>query len=203
VQGLEGVDGRWRVKGVPFEAPFDQVLLTTSASAVSRLRVGDQTPFEFLNSIPHPPVTVLNVGFPREAVRHPLDGFGCLVPAAERRSILGIIFTSTLFPGRAPAGHVAFTVMLGGSLQPDLAKPSASEAWKAAQSDVQALLGIGGQAPAFLEATHYPSAIPQYTLAHASLLSKMEAAEQALPGLILGGNFRRGISLPDRIGQTV
>ena len=35
------------------------------------------------------------------------------------RSILGVIFSSSLFPGRAPKGHVALTVFVGGALQPD------------------------------------------------------------------------------------
>ena len=55
----------------------------------------------------------------RDQVAHPLDGFGALVPAAERRSLLGVLFSSTLFPGRAPAGHVALTVFAGGMRQPD------------------------------------------------------------------------------------
>ena len=45
-----------------------------------------------------------------------------LVPAAEKLSVLGVLFNSTLFPGRAPAGQVLLTVFVGGARQPELAE---------------------------------------------------------------------------------
>src|SRR5690606_6749909 len=74
-----------------------------------------------LREIQHPPVVSVFTGFRRSKVRHPLDGFGALVPEVERGSILGILFSSTLFPGRAPDGHVALTSFVGGTRQPELA----------------------------------------------------------------------------------
>ncbi|HEY3754903.1 MAG TPA: protoporphyrinogen oxidase [Opitutaceae bacterium] len=203
VQGLVRNGGRWRIEDLSEAGEFDEVLVSLPAKAASGLRIDGDYPLRFLEAIPHPPVTVLNVGFRRSDVRHPLDGFGFLVPSVERRLIMGVIFTSTLFPGRAPSGHVAMTVMLGGALQPDCAKLTEADAWQAAQVDVRELLGVSAATPAFLEATHYESAIPQYTLAHGELLQKMKAAESAHSGLWLGGNYRGGISLPDRLNQTV
>lgn len=181
---------------------FDRILLTLPAHTAARLRIGGAEPLRFLADIPHPPVTVLTLGFPRAAVRHPLDGFGCLVPAAEKRSILGIIFTSSLFPHRAPAGHVAFTVMLGGTLQPLLAKPTPAEAWAAAQPDVCELLGATGE-PTFLEATRYAAAIPQYTLGHAPVLAAIADFQSRHPGVILDGSYRHGIALPDCLATAL
>ena len=62
------------------------------------------------------------LGYRREQVAHPLDGFGALVPALERRSILGALFSSTLFPHRAPDGHVALTIFAGGMRQPEIGR---------------------------------------------------------------------------------
>ena len=74
-----------------------------------------------LASIPHPPVAVVALGFRREEVIHPLDGFGFLVPEVERKHVMGVIFSSTVFPGRAPEGHVLLTAFVGGVRNPDLA----------------------------------------------------------------------------------
>jgi len=64
--------------------------------------------------------SVLALGFRRDQLSHPLDGFGFLVPEVERRRVLGAVFSSSLFPERAPAGHVMLTVFVGGTRDPDL-----------------------------------------------------------------------------------
>ena len=74
--------------------------------------------FAIFDEIDHPPVAVTTLGFKREDVKHPLDGFGFLVPKVENFQILGALFPSTLFPNRAPANHVAITTFVGGARQP-------------------------------------------------------------------------------------
>ncbi len=211
ITGLKQSGSGWQVTGTDLIGhelgtdPFDQVIITLPALAAAQLSIeaeqsvplGRQTiPLRFLAEIPHPPVTALFAGFRREEVRHPLNGFGCLVPAVERRSILGILFSSSLFPDRAPEGHVALTVMLGGALNPQAARNSAEEAWAVARADVEALLGVNA-APTYLRAVHYPAAIPQYHLGYGSIIFKINTFEKTYPGLVLEGNYRHGISVPD------
>jgi oxygen-dependent protoporphyrinogen oxidase len=205
VTGLTQAGAAWHLAGtgaIAEPAEFDEVIITLPAKAAAALRVqtssGSAEPFAFLGAIPHPPVTALFAGFRSEAIKHPLNGFGCLVPAAEQRNILGILFSSSLFPDRAPPGHAALTIMLGGALQPALARLSALEAWAVARADVESLLGIT-EHPVMLEAVHYPEAIPQYNVGHGQILSAIAKVEQALPGLKLAGSYRGGISVPDRI----
>ncbi|MBV8199750.1 MAG: protoporphyrinogen oxidase, partial [Acidobacteria bacterium] len=71
-------------------------------------------------AIPHAPVAVVALGYERDQVLHPLDGFGFLAPHREGRRILGCLFSSSLFPERAPAGRVLLTVMAGGRRRPQL-----------------------------------------------------------------------------------
>jgi len=214
ITGLKQSGPGWSVKGIDLIGRelgtdsfgyFDQVVITLPAQAAARLSIetesqvplGHQTiPLRFLAEIPHPPVTSLFAGFRRDEVRHPLNGFGCLVPAVEHRSILGILFSSSLFPHRAPDGHVALTIMLGGALSPQTALPSAEEAWAVARADVETLLGVSAS-PTYLRAIHYPAAIPQYYVGYSHILLKMNTFEQTYPGLILDGNYRHGISVPD------
>ena len=44
----------------------------------------------------------VTLGYRRDAVRHPLDGFGFVVPQVERRPVIAGTFSSVKYPGRAP-----------------------------------------------------------------------------------------------------
>jgi oxygen-dependent protoporphyrinogen oxidase len=197
-----GADRRWRVDWETAQGPrhedFDCVVAALPAGSLARLPIGPEKamPLSGLEGIGHPPVASVFVGFRRDQVRHPLDGFGALVPAAEKKSIMGILFTSSLFGGRAPAGHVAVTVLAGGVLQPEVARLAPDLLAERVLADLEALLGTRGQ-PAFLRQTLWKRAIPQYELGHGVHLEAMAACERAHPGLFIGGNARDGISLPD------
>src|SRR6185295_7667364 len=116
---------------------------------------------EPLRELVYAPAASLALGFRREDVAHPLDGFGVLVPEAERRNILGAIFSSSLFPGRAPAGHVLVSCYMGGMRAPELATRDTAAAVGLALDDLRVMLGVRGR-PAFVHHTVFPKAIPQY-----------------------------------------
>jgi protoporphyrinogen/coproporphyrinogen III oxidase len=128
-------------------------------------------------------------------VAHPLDGFGLLVPAVEHRSILGVLFSSSLFAGRAPDGHVALTVMVGGARDPEVASLPPERLLARIRPDLTELLGVTGE-PVFSRHTLWPRAIPQYNLGYEHHLGAMAACERANPGLYIGGQARDGIALP-------
>jgi oxygen-dependent protoporphyrinogen oxidase len=153
-----------------------------------------------LASIIHPPVGVLALGFRREDVTHPLDGFGFLTPEVERRQVLGVIFSSTLFPGRAPEGHVLLTAFVGGVRNPDLANADLPTLTARVQDDLRALLGARGE-PTFRAFHLWPKAIPQYTLTHGRFKEIMDEAERRNPGLALAGSYRDGVALAEVIAS--
>jgi oxygen-dependent protoporphyrinogen oxidase len=147
-----------------------------------------------LETIDYPPVSVLSLGFKRNDVKHPLDGFGFLVPECENRQILGVLFPSSIFPKRAPAGEVLLAVFVGGARQPECATTD-TEALKAkVLPELREILGVCGE-PAFIHHRHWKKAIPQYTLGYGEQLEKMEQIEQNYPGLKLAGNYRTGVSV--------
>jgi len=194
---------RWRVgvrdrDGSAREETFDAVVSALSAPALAKLPFGGagERPFSFLGAVPHAPIASLFLGFRRDQVRHSLAGFGVLVPAVEKRGFLGAIFSSSLFPGRAPEGHVAITVMAGGILQPAVAALSAEELWTHVRSDLETLLGIHGD-PVFCRHTYWAEGIPQYNLGHDRMLAGIAAFAHSYPSLWIAGNFRYGISVPD------
>jgi oxygen-dependent protoporphyrinogen oxidase len=197
-----GQGTRWRVTwdgaGGPKDALFDRVVCAVPAWALAGLEVGGARSLAPLGEIEHPPVACLFLGYRREQVRHPLDGFGALVPSSEKRTVLGVIFSSSLFPGRTPEGHVALTAFVGGALSPELARLPAAELTARVGADLRDLLGAQGK-PAFSRLTVWPRAIPQYNLGYGRYLGAISECEKANPGLHIGGNARDGISLADCI----
>lgn len=186
----------WSREGTTQTEDFSSVVLALPSAALARLPVGTlgERPLASLDGIDYPPVSALFLGYRREQVAHPLDGFGLLVPAVEGRSVLGVLFSSSLFPGRAPDGHVALTVMTGGALRPEIGRLSQDELLPKVQADLAAMLGVSGE-PGFIRHHAWPRAIPQYNLGHERYLDAMERCEREHPGLYIGGQTRDGIAL--------
>lgn len=197
-----GAAARWRVgwsePGGERSGDFDFVISALPAWALARLEIGaaGARPLSGLAEIEYPPVASVFLGYRRDQVRHPLDGFGALVAATEKRSVLGVLFSSSLFDGRAPAGHVALTAIAGGALHPEVARLPADELVARMRGDVEAIFGASGE-PVFVRHTLWPRAIPQYNLGYGRHLDAMEQCERSNPGLFIGGSVRDGISLPD------
>ncbi|MEJ2516207.1 MAG: protoporphyrinogen oxidase [Gammaproteobacteria bacterium] len=150
----------------------------------------------------HPAVTTLSLGYRKSQVSHAVDGFGLLAPLVEGRSILGAIFSSTLFPGRAPRGHVLFMVFMGGATRPELARDDPGEAVEIAEGELADMFGITGE-PVFHHHTYWPRAIPQYNLGHGDFLAALESVESRWPGLHIAGNFRGGPGCGDCIASAL
>ena len=189
-----------RRDGLAATDEFDAVVLALPAAALAQLPIGlaGETPLAALQQVDYPPVASLFLGFRREQVTHLLDGFGALVPAVEHRAILGVLFSSTLFPGRAPAGHVALTVYVGGTRQPDLARLAPEALRGRVLADLRDLLGVSGD-PVFTHVTFWPHAIPQYNLGYERFLEAMTSAEARHAGFFIGGHVRDGISVANCI----
>jgi protoporphyrinogen/coproporphyrinogen III oxidase len=181
---------------------YDAVVYAAPAHCVDEIDLdfpaGDRV--GTLASIGHPPVAVLVLGFRREDVAHPLDGFGFLVPEVERRHVLGVLFSSTLFPGRAPDDHVTLTAFVGGVRNPDLAHADQPTITARVMDDLRALLGAKGE-PTFRAFHLWPKAIPQYDLTYGRFKDIMDEAERRNPGFALAGSYREGVALGEAIAS--
>ena len=175
------------------------VLLAVPAYAAAKL-VAPWAPqaAAALAAISYPPVTVVHSAYRRSAIKHPLDGFGMLVPQCEHRQILGTIFSSTLFANRAPEGQALLTTFIGGTRQPELALLDECEIASRVQAEHAALLGATGS-PELVRVTRWPLAIPQYALGHAKRIACIEKVERDFPGLYFCANYRGGIAIGDCI----
>ncbi|MHB1239545.1 MAG: protoporphyrinogen oxidase [Gammaproteobacteria bacterium] len=183
------------------EQRYDAVVLSVPAYAAAEL-LRDWMPelAGRLEEVKYPPVTVVALGYRSCDIRIGLDGFGFLVPEIEGRGILGTIWNSSLFPGRAPPGSAIVTTFIGGARQPECALQPDEEIFRVAHEENAALMGIGA-APVFRRLARWRKAIPQYNLGHLELIQAIAQAEQTFPGLRLCSNFRDGISVADCIAN--
>jgi len=150
------------------------------------------------SEIRYPPVASLVLGFRREDVAHPCQGFGMLIPKVEGFKILGTIFSSSLFPNRAPAGHLTLTSYIGGERYPELASLPHDKLVALVCEDLRVLLGVKG-APTFEHSAFYPRAIPQYNVGYGAYRELMTNIESKAPSFFLAGHYRDGVSLSDSI----
>lgn len=180
---------------------FAAVVCALPAGALAALQF-DQVPggegLAVLREIEHPPVASVFTGFARAQVKHPLDGFGVLVPQVEHRQMLGTLFSSTLFPGRAPAGHVGLTTFVGGMRDPQLLQLDDAALVRVVQGELAHFFGVTG-GPVYTHVQRWPRAIPQYTLGYQRFKDAIDAVQAGSPGLLIGGNARDGISLANCI----
>jgi oxygen-dependent protoporphyrinogen oxidase len=131
-------------------------------------------------------------------VRHPLDAFGLVVPATERRRILAVSFTSRKFPNRAPEGCVQLRTFVGGAMQPELYGLSDEEICTVVREELSELLGVTRPAD-FMIVARYPQAMPQYHVGHLDLVAEIESLAAGFPQLALAGNAYAGVGIPDCI----
>ena len=155
----------------------------------------DLSPF---SEIRYPPVASVVLGFRREDVTHSCEGFGMLIPKIEGFKILGTIFSSSLFPNRAPAGHLTLTSYIGGQRYPELALLPTEELVALTCEDLRVLLGVSGK-PAFQHCVLYPKAIPQYNVGYGHYRDLMNKIECQAAGFFFAGHYRDGVSLGDSI----
>ncbi|MGH7496609.1 MAG: protoporphyrinogen oxidase [bacterium] len=151
-----------------------------------------------LPSVPYAPIAIVATGYQRDAVARPLEGFGFLVPQVEGRQILGTLWNSTLFPGRAPRDRVLLTTFIGGARQPHLVTKSEEELIALTQMELQHLICARGE-PEFVHVRKYTHAIPQYGFGHQRLQHALESIEHGFPGLHFAVNYRDGVSVSDCI----
>jgi len=152
--------------------------------------------FKELSSLPYAPLSVIALGFKKSEIKHPLDGFGMLIPEVENYNTLGTLFSSTLFGDRSPKNYHLLTCFIGGDRNPDLASEPTEKLRDIVTEELNQLLGIAGE-PVFSHHNYWPRAIPQYKVGFDRYLSVMREVEKEHPGLYLAGNYRNGVSVPD------
>lgn len=178
-------------------AEFASVVVSTKADAAGDLLEPlDADVSETLHAVQYAPIAVVRSGYHRSAVGHKADGFGFLVPGPARRRILGSLWTSSVFPNRAPAGMHLFTTFVGGARSPGLVDLSDEEITAIAHAELTEIMDISGR-PVFTDLIRWRKAIPQYNIGYKDTVERLERFAAANPGIFFCSNFYRGISVGD------
>lgn len=131
-----------------------------------------------------------------------LDAFGGLIPFKEKRDILGALFMSSLFSGRAPEGGALFSIFLAGVRRPEIYLMNDEQIKEILRKEVSELFHLKEYSPDLLKIIRHEWAIPQYEADSGERFSAVEEIGKQYPGFVVGGNLRNGIGMADRILQA-
>lgn len=152
------------------------------------------------NALRYASVTQVLLGF-KKWKGTDLNAFGGLVPGRENKNILGVLFTSSFFEGRAPKGGALLSVFMGGTKRPEIAQMSNDQIEALINKEMPRMMSNRSFNPDMMRIHRYAKAIPQYTETSEQRFEMIERLQQKYPGLILAGNIRDGIGMADRIKQ--
>ncbi len=202
VERIVRVQDSWTIRTSEEELAASRVIVATPAGDAARLvEAFAPAAARALSAIPRPPLAVLHLAWPADAFPKPPRGFGHLVVPGPERRILGAVYTSSLFPDRAPRGQTLLTIFAGGARDPEAASLSDAELVSVATRDLAASLAVRG-APRVLRVTRYAGVLPQYDRNHESRMTVLGEAEQRWPGLHFLGNYRGGIAVGDVVREA-
>ena len=188
VRELQADGNSWSVNGEQFDGIVSTVPLHVWAGIN-----GDLYP---RTGITYTSVTAVHLAYPKDTVKARTDGFGMLIPSIEKRKILGVLYDSSLFPGRAPEGDHLFTIFMGGMRNTWTVDTGIDELVQIAHNEVVNLMHIEGiDAPVFSRGHKWSHAIPQYDMQHPAAVQQLVEFEHTHNNFVFAGNYNKGISV--------
>jgi oxygen-dependent protoporphyrinogen oxidase len=157
-----------------------------------------------LQNVDYPPVAVVHTIYRRAEVGFPLEGFGALHPKSENQFTAGVVWSSSLFPGRCSDDEVLFTTLIGGATAPENARKPRTEILTEVHQELKRNYQITAERPVYQHFYLWHHALPQYTIfiedAH-EMTQKLETER-----VFTAANWFSGVSVPDcikRAGEVV
>lgn len=190
-------DGKWLVVSESGENLFDGLTISTPGESAANLIAdldGDLS--VTLKKIYYPPIAMVFFGVKKSALAQKLDGFGFLIPSAEKRKILGTIWNSAVFENRAPEGYHLLTTFVGGARSAELFEKSDEELFEIVSGELRDILGLS-EKPDFTHIKRWRKAIPQYEIGYEKIEAAIEDFERKNAGIYFCSNFYKGISVGD------
>lgn len=203
VERIDKVESGWQVHlagGASVAA--DHVVFALPSHVGSRVAWGfDRELSKALASIPYADLSMVALAYRAEAVARPLDGYGYLVTRREDLSTLGVLWESSIFPNRAPAGSVLLRVMLGGARRPEVTAFDDQTVADIAAKEASHVLGISGR-PSRQWICRWPSAIAQYNVGHDARIAVIRRLAAGHHGLHVCGTAYDGVSFNEAVAAA-
>jgi oxygen-dependent protoporphyrinogen oxidase len=195
VQAVERVDGGFSIQTDRGATEVDRVVIcATSYAAAAMVQPLDAELSRRLSTIAYSPIAV--VGFGYRSLADPLDGFGLLTTTSARLPVLGVLWDSSIFPDRAPAGCKSVRVMVGGQRNPELVAQDDAALVRTARTGLEKTMGLT-QDPDVTYVKRWDRGIPSYAPGHAANVDAIFERAARIPGLYLNCNAYRGIAMND------
>lgn len=172
--------GRERFSGVVAALPSEQVARLVPSVPEAGRRLAE---------VVRAPTAVVSLGYRQRDFSAPLDGFGMLVASGEKARVLGVVFESVLWPGRAPADHVLLRCIFGGARDPAAAALGDQELAATAAADLATTLGVSA-APVHSLVTRWPHGIAAFGVGHRKKVAEAEAALRKHRIALAGADYR-------------
>lgn len=196
-------DGKYRAT---YETPegvktviAKSVAITAPARATAGILGGIAPGVQAIEDIHYPTVWSITLAYPKKEFREPLSGFGNLIPRSMGIRTLGTIWSSCLFPGRAPEGMELLLSYIGGAQDPGIKDLTEEEVVAAVDKDIKNILMKDGcdVKPVVVGARKWDRAIPQYNVGYFDLMKQAKESLADHPGIFLGGNYTSGVAFGD------
>ncbi|HEX7359917.1 MAG TPA: protoporphyrinogen oxidase [Bryobacteraceae bacterium] len=198
-QTVEKRENSWRVQTPDASFEAAELILACPAHVSARLlRTAAPELARELAAIPYSSAILVTVVYPDTGIRHPLQGFGFLVPRAERKTIAAATWIHRKFPFRVPAGLAALRAFIVDPEAGRLAANSREELIRLVRADFKQILGIEAE-PLFATVYSWPTSMPQYVVGHEARRKRITRLVEAELGLSLAGNAFGGVGIPDCI----
>lgn len=203
VTELSPVDGGWQLTLADGSTVDTEVVVSAAPAHVltNLVRSFDSGLADLCGAIAYSPMNVVCFGYERDRIERDLDGFGYLIPKREGCNILGTLWDSSIFPERAPEGHVLLRSMMGGATNPGAIELSEDEITNRTRGDIEKIMGITDP-PQFIRIFRHARAIPQYTPGHAERVASINGCLDRRPGLFVTGNAFYGVGLNDCVNAA-
>lgn len=191
---------------LPKEKSFDAVIVTAPLCELKDLKItkrGNPFLLDFVPEVTYLPVSVMITTFKKANVKRPLEGFGVLIPSKEQQNglrTLGTLFSSMMFPDRAPSDVYLYTTFIGGSRNKELAKAPRDELKQIVTSDLRQLLGAEGE-PTCVSHFYWSKAFPLYGRNYKAVIQAIHKLEKDLPGFFYAGNHKGGLAVGKAISS--
>jgi protoporphyrinogen/coproporphyrinogen III oxidase len=195
VRAVERHGRGYRIHTTKGMSEVDRVVISaTSFAAAEMLAPLDGDIGRRLAAIEYSPIAVVGFGF--RSLEDPLDGFGLLTTTSSKQPILGVLWDSSIFPDRAPAGAKSIRAMIGGQRNPELVDQDDAGLIETARRGIRGTMGLDRD-PDVTFVKRWDRGIPSYAPGHVAAVDALFARTAQFPGLYLNCNAYRGIAMND------
>ncbi len=203
VTAFAGSGGRFRVSTASGSVLDSRAIVFSTPAFVTAALVKDLDPelAKRCDEVPYASTATVALGFAREAVAHPLNGSGFVVPRGEGTGILAASWLSSKWPHRAPGDRVLMRTFVGGARDPWALSDTDEELIDRSLQALTPLLGIKGD-PLLARVYRFDRASAQHEVGHSVRLAAIERALARHPGVFVTGSGFRGVGIPDCIADA-